>query len=232
MRAQDIMSREVVTVTPATPIGEVARLMTEKRISGIPVVTESGTVIGIVSESDLIRRAELGSEPKHKWWLALFSDPDAMAHEYAKTHGIKAQDAMSRQVVTIGENADLKEIADTLERHRVKRVPVVRDGKLAGIVSRADLVRAFSNQVQASTPSTPTTDEALQQALLDKMRAQDWLEDTYLNVTVRDGIVELRGFIGTAEQRRALRVLIEETGGLRPIDDQLTIGLPGVGPGD
>lgn len=225
MKARDIMSANVITVSPTASVREVAALMTENRISGIPVVSGDGTVVGIVSESDLLRRAEIGTEAKRKWWLAFFSDPDAMAREYTKSHGLKASDIMTRQVISVTEDADLKEIADTLERQKIKRIPVLRDGKLAGIISRADLVRAFG-KVQVAGQVTPVDDDALHKLLQSKMRAQDWLDSTFLNVSVRNGVAELRGFIPSAEQRRALRVLIEGTSGIRQVDDELTIGMP------
>ncbi|MCL4766504.1 MAG: CBS domain-containing protein [Hyphomicrobiaceae bacterium] len=225
MKAREIMSPNVITVSPTTAVRDIAALMTEKRISGIPVVSKDGKVVGIVSESDLLHRAEMGTEPKRKWWLTFFSDPDAMAREYTKTHGLQARDVMSRQVISVAEDDDLKTIADTLDGRKVKRVPVLRDGKLAGIISRADLVRAFSQMPVARTAS-PAGDAALEQMLLQKMRAQDWLDGTYLSVSVRDGVVELRGFIGSAEQRRALRVLIDEIDGVSRVNDQLTVGMP------
>lgn len=228
MHAHEIMTRNVVTVGPTTPIRDVAQLMTTHRISGIPVVSADGTVVGIITESDLLRRSEIGTEAKRKWWMTFFSDPDSMAREYTKSHGLKAQDVMTRQVVSVAEDAELKEIADTLEGRKIKRLPVMRDGKLVGIISRADLVRALS-KAPATVSAAPVADDALQRKLLEKMRAQDWLDGTYLNLSVRDGVAELRGFIGTSEQRRALRVLIEETNGIRQLDDQLTIGIPGMG---
>lgn len=228
MKAHEIMSRNLITVGPATSVREIAALMTANRISGIPVVSDDGTVVGIVSESDLLHRAEIGTEPTRKWWLRFFSDPDALAREYTKTHGLKAADVMTRQVVSVDENADLGEIADTLQRRKIKRVPVLRDGKLVGVISRADLVRALG-QSQVAAQRASVDDAALEQALLDKMRAQDWLDGTYLNVTVRNGVVELRGFIPSAEQRRALRVLIDEFGGVEGVDDQLTVGWPAMG---
>lgn len=228
MKAHEIMSRNVITVGPATSVREIAALMTANRISGIPVVSDDGTVVGIVTESDLLHRAEIGTEPTRKWWLRFFSDPDALAREYTKTHGLKAADVMTRQVTSVEEETDLNDIADTLQSRKIKRVPVLRDGKLVGIVSRADLVRAFG-QSQVARPLPSVDDAAIEQALLDKMRAQDWLDGTYLNVTVRNGVVELRGFIPSAEQRRALRVLIEEFGGITGVDDQLTVGMPAMG---
>lgn len=228
MKAHEIMTKNVVTVGPTSSVREIAQLMTTHRISGIPVVSEDGTVVGIVSESDLLRRTEIGTETKRKWWLTFFSDPDSMAREYTKSHGLRAEDIMTRQVVSVAEHTELKEIADTLENRKIKRLPVLRDGKLVGIISRADLVRALS-QAPVTKPTEPESDDALQRRLVEKMRAQDWLDDTFLNVSVRNGVAELRGFIGTAEQRRALRVLIEETTGIRQVDDQLTVGIPGMG---
>lgn len=225
MKAHEIMSRNVVTVSPTTSVRDIAALMTEKRISGIPVVSEDGKVVGIISESDLLRRAEMGTEPKRKWWLTFFSDPDAMAREYTMSHGLQARDIMSRTVISIDEDADLKTIADTLDSRKIKRAPVLRDGELVGIISRADLVRAFG-MIQVTRSAPPPDDATLERILLEKMRAETWLDDTFLNVSVRNGVVELRGFIGTAEQRRALRVLVEGTNGVRKVDDQLTIGRP------
>lgn len=226
MKAHAIMSRNVITATPAKPVREIAALMTEKRISGIPVVSADGKVVGIVSESDLLRRSEIGTEPTRKWWLNFFSDPDALARQYTKTHGLRAEDVMTRPVISVSEDADLSEIASTLERQKIKRLPVLRDGKLVGIISRADLVRALSQAAEAERP--PVDDEVLEKVLLEKMRAQDWLDGTFINLAVRNGVVELNGAIASAEQRRALRVLIEEMDGIHRINDQLVIGMPGL----
>jgi CBS-domain-containing membrane protein len=199
--------------------------MTSKRISGVPVVAEDGTILGIVSESDLLRRAELGTEPQHKWWLSFFSDPDLLARQYRKTHGLKAEDVMSRPVVTVDEDADLSEIANTLEKRRVKRLPVVRDGKLVGIISRADIVKALSQS--EPQPGRPiSSDTGLEEALLAKIREQDWLDGSFLNVSVQNGVVELNGFIPSAEQRRALHVLVDEVDGVQKVEDRLVIGSP------
>ena len=225
MKAHEIMTRNVVTVGPATPVQEIAALLAEKRISGVPVVTPDGTVLGILSESDLLRRTELGTERKRKWWLKFFADPDEMAREYAKSHGLKAEDIMSRQLVSVRDDAELSEIADLLEQRKVKRLPVVREGKLVGIITRGDLVRAFS-RLSITRKAGTADDTALDRAVLEKMRAQDWLDGTYINATVTDGVVALRGFIGSSDQRRALRVLIEGIDGVRGVDDQLTVGVP------
>lgn len=225
MKAHEIMSRSVVTVSPTTSVRDIAQMMAEKRISGIPVVAQDGSVVGMVSESDLIRRAEIGTVPERKWWLSFFGDPDALARQYRKTHGLKAGDVMSRPVVSVGEDADLSEIASILEKRNVKRLPVVRDGKLVGIISRADLVRALS-QSQPDIARPMGSDTELERALMDKIRTQDWLDSTFLNVVVRNGVVELNGFIGSTEQRRALRVLIDELDGVHKVEDRLVVGSP------
>lgn len=224
MKAHEIMSTSVVTVSPTTSVRDVAQLMTEKHISGIPVVAD-GEMVGIISESDLLRRAEIGTEPARKWWLTFFSDPDTLARQYRKNHGLRAEDVMTRPVVSVGEDAELSEIASTLAGRKVKRLPVLRDGKLVGIISRADLVRALS-QAEVARPAPAVGDAELEKVLLDKIRAQDWLDGTYLNVAVRNGVVELHGMIGSAEQRRALRVLIEELDGVHQVDDRLVVGMP------
>lgn len=225
MKARDIMSKNVITVGRETSVHDIAQLMTSKRISGVPVVAEDGTILGIVSESDLLRRAELGTEPQRKWWLSFFSDPDLLARQYRKTHGLKAEDVMSRPVVTVDENADLGEIANTLERRRVKRLPVVRDGKLVGIISRADIVKALS-QSEPQPGKRISSDTELEEALLAKIREQDWLDGSFLNVSVQNGVVELNGFIPSAEQRRALHVLVDEVDGVQGVEDRLVIGSP------
>lgn len=152
MKAQDIMTREVATVRPETSVREIAALMMEKNISGVPVVSDSGAIVGIVSEGDLLHRAEVGTERKHKWWFQIFGDSDAAAREYAKAHGLAARDVMSRYVISVRDDTDLRDIADILDSHRIGRVPVLHDGSLVGIISRRDLVRALSQAQVSSAP--------------------------------------------------------------------------------
>lgn len=226
MKAQDIMTRDVIAVQPDTPVHSIAAQMTEKRISGVPVVNAEGELLGIVSESDLLHRAELGTERKRKWWLSLFGDPDQMARDFAKTHGFKAQDVMTRSVVSVSEDTDIKEVANTLDTQRVKRLPVIRDGKLVGIITRSDLVRALSRTEMTPSTTAPLDDATIHANLTRRMREQEWLDSMYLNATVTNGVVELHGFIASVDRRRALRVLVEETPGVRGIDDHLVVGIP------
>ena len=131
VKAQDIMTRAVVTVGPYTPVPDIAGMMVKKHISGMPVVTESGEIIGIVSQSDLLHRVETGTEreSRRKWWFLNLADADAMAREYAKAHGLRARDVMSRYVISVRDHAELRDVADILDTHRIKRVPVLQAGR-------------------------------------------------------------------------------------------------------
>jgi CBS domain-containing protein len=199
--------------------------MMEKNISGVPVVTDDGVIVGIVSEGDLLHRAEVGTERKHKWWFQLFADSDAAAREYAKAHGLSARDVMSRYVISVGDDADLRDVADILDSHRIRRVPVLHDGRLVGIISRRDLVRALT-QVQASSAPLKLDNAALHKTLRDRFKSQSWFNDTYINVAVNDGVVELWGLVVSADQHRALRTLVEETPGVRRVEDRLAMAGP------
>jgi CBS domain-containing protein len=179
----------------------------------------------MVSEGDLLHRAEVGTERKHKWWFQIFADSDAAAREYAKAHGLSAQDVMSRYVISVRDDADLRDVADSLDSHRIKRVPVLHEGRLVGIISRRDLVRALT-QVQASSAVVKLDNAALHKALRDRFKSQSWLNDAYINVAVNDGVVELWGLVVSADQHRALRTLVEETPGVRRVEDRLTVAGP------
>ncbi len=225
MKAQDIMTKDVVTVRPEATVHEVAALMVERRVSGIPVVTDKGSVVGIVSQSDLMHRAEVGTERKHKWWFRAFADSSLLARDFVKAHGNVANDIMARQVVSVRPDTDLRDVADILDKHKIKRVPVVQDGQLVGIVTRGDLVRALS-QTKATKPATKIDDAALHKALRDRMHKHAWINETYVNLIVDDGVVEIWGFVDSADQQRAVRVLVEETEGVTRVVDTITIGSP------
>jgi CBS domain-containing protein len=227
VKAQDIMTRAVVTVGPHTLVPDVAAMMVEKHISGMPVVTEGGEIIGIVSQSDLLHRVETGTERQssRKWWILNLADADALAREYAKAHGLRAQDVMSRYVISVRDDAELRDVADILDTHRIKRVPVLQSGRLVGIITRGDLVRALS-QVQTSKSAKTVDDAALHKTLHDRIQAQPWVNESCISVTVNHGVVELWGFVDTVDQRSALRALVEETNGVAHLEDKITVGVP------
>ena len=223
MNARDIMTRDVTTVRPDTSVRDIAALMVEKHISGVPVLSDDGKVVGIVSQSDLLHRAEIGTERKHKWWFRIFADSSDLAREYAKAHGLKARDVMSRYVVSVRDDAELRDVADILDARRLKRVPVMQKGRLAGIITRGDLVRALSH-AQISKAAKRIDNAALHKTLHDRVRSQAWINDSYINLTVNDGVVELWGHVDTTDQRTALRALVEETDGVSRVEDKLSVG--------
>ena len=225
MKAHEIMTRDVMTVRSDTSVRDIAALMVEKHISGVPVLTDDGKLIGMVSQSDLLHRAEVGTDRKHKWWFRILADSSALAREYSKAHGLRARDIMSRYVVSVRDDAELRDVADILDKRRIKRVPVVRGDRLVGLITRGDLVRALS-QVQVSTAVKAISNADLHKMLYDRIRSQSWINDNYISLTVNDGIVELAGFVERDDQHNALRVLVEETDGVNRVDDKISVGFP------
>ena len=223
MRARDMMTTAVVTVAPDTPVAEIASLLLKHRISAVPVASEDGRVLGIVSEGDLLHRPENGTDLARSWWLQAFTDSETLAREYAKTHGRRAADVMSRHVVSVAEDADAGQIAALLDSRRIKRVPVVRNGRLVGIVSRADLLRSLIARRNGSGTEWLADDRAIHDAILRRARAEPWAEIVMLNVVVHDGDVELWGIVSSEEQRNAMRVLAEGVPGVGSVRDSLQV---------
>lgn len=226
MQAKDVMTSPVVTVAPDTPVAEVARLLLERHISAVPVVDADGRLVGIVSEGDLMRRPESGTDRRHAWWLALVSDPRQDAVEFLKTHGLHARDVMSHHVVTVGEDEPLDRIADLLERHGIKRVPVVRDGKVVGIVSRANLLQALVARPQP--PAGQADDRALREAVKAAIAATG-ARALYVNVVVSDGVAHLWGLAYTDAEREAMRVAAEGVPGVKAVEARINLLPRGVG---
>lgn len=221
MKASDVMSTNVVTVAPDTPVKEIARLMTEKRISGVPVVGRDGQLVGILSETDLMHRAETGTERPRKWWLGVFQDADSLARAYAKAHGLKAGDIMSSSVVSVEASTELQQVADLLEKRKLKRVPVLENGRLVGIITRGDLVRALASV--SAAPASQSDDRAVLKAIDRRMKEQAWVNASLIAVSVDNGIAEVRGLVPSADQQRALRILVEETPGVVGVVDKMTV---------
>ncbi|HSE78699.1 MAG TPA: CBS domain-containing protein [Alphaproteobacteria bacterium] len=220
MLARDIMTRDVLVVRPDTSVAEIAKLLVSHHISAVPVVGDGNALVGIVSEGDLMRRPETGSGKRRSWWLELLADTDTLAQEYAKSHARKARDVMSKHVVAVSEDTSVGEIADLLERHGIKRVPVVTNGKLVGLVSRADIVRAFAERVAPAAPSSAASDDkTIRAKLMEQVEAQPWAETAFINVVVKDGVVSLNGLVGSNDQAKALRVLAENVPGVKSVED-------------
>jgi CBS domain-containing protein len=220
MKAKDIMTTPVITVGPDTPVSEIAALLFERRISALPVV-EDGRLVGVVSEADLLHRHEIGTDRSAQsgsWWLRLFS-ADRSIEEYIKSHARKARDVMTREVVSVAPDAAAAEIATLLETRGIKRLPVVDDGKLAGIVSRADLVRVLAEAPQAAARVTPPSDTAIRGRLLAELQRQAWWRRGISTLQVIDGVVTYRGTVESAQERDAARVAAENIPGVRGVED-------------
>jgi CBS domain-containing protein len=220
----NLRAPNVITVDPDTSVQRLAELLSERGISGAPVVDSTGSMIGIVSEGDLLHRAELGTERRHgprpAWWLEHYAS--GLAQEYVKSHGRKAKDIMTRDVVTVTEETDLAEVATLLETHRVKRVPVIRDGKIVGIVSRSNLVRA-SGATKGGAPAgagASDDDRAIRQRLLAELSQQQWAGKLWAqDIIVSDGVVHLWfGSDEPEERRQAVRVAAENIAGVRSVE--------------
>jgi len=216
LEARDIMTSDVLMVSPRAPLRDVAKAMLSRHISALPVVDDSGRLVGIVSEGDLYRRAETGTGRRRSWWLELFSSEDSRARNYLKEHGHRVEDAMTQRVISVEESVPVTEIAETLDLHRIKRVPVMRGDRLVGIVSRADLIRAMLRADESDEVSK--SDGAIRAAFEKALKAESWVGDWYLNFSVKNGIVKIVGFVGSDEQVRALRSMAEGIRGVKQVD--------------
>jgi CBS domain-containing protein len=222
MRARDVMVRAVATTTPETTVEKVAGLMINLRISGVPVLDRNGQLVGIVTEGDLLRRAETGTERQRSRWSEWFSANSRLAAEYIKSHARRVEDVMTREVVTVGELADLGEIAELMETRHIKRILVVHDGKIVGIVSRADLLQVLASG--GATTADENSDRLIRERLLAELRTQKWASPAEANVVVSDGVVHFWGTVGSEEERTALRVVGENIPGVRGIEDHTISG--------
>ncbi len=221
MRAMDVMTSEVVTVDEDAPVQTAARLMAERRISALPVIDRHHRVIGMVSEGDLMHRAETGTERRRAWWLDMLASTNQLAADYIKSHGGKVKDVMTRDVISVTDATPVADIAAVLEAKRIKRVPVLRDGRLVGIVSRANLVRALAMTISERPSGAEADDRTLRDRLLAELRAQRWAEVAPENITVKDGVVHLWSSYLSEEERRALIVAAEGIPGVRSVEDHM-----------
>jgi CBS-domain-containing membrane protein len=196
--------------------------MINLRISGVPVLDKNGQLVGIVTEGDLLHRAETGTERRRTPLSDWFSANSRLAAEYIKSHARRVEDIMTREVVSVGEMATLGEIAELMETKRINRVPVVHDGKIVGIVSRADLLQVLASGGAASADEE--SDRVIRDRLLAELRRQEWANSAEANVVVSEGVVHFWGTVGSEEERRALRVVAENIPGVRGIEDHTISG--------
>jgi CBS domain-containing protein len=219
MQAQDVMTTKVAAVAPDTPVTEIAKLLLERQISAVPVVSDDRQLLGIVSEGDLTHG--LGQEgAKRSWWLELLASSQTRAEAYLKAQGRLAWDVMTRSVISVTPDTPLPEIARLLEARRIKRVPVLRDGELVGIVSRADLLRGFALQ---PSPDASADDRALRERLTVEFERSGLTSRSYVNIVVRDGAVHLWGIVPAREEAKAMRLAAEQVPGVASVKSHLAV---------
>src|SRR5215470_12937230 len=220
MKAMDVMVRDVMTVSPDDDVAEAIKLLAEHDISALPVVDRDGTVIGVISEADLVHREEIGTEKHRPWWLEALTPGSTLAEEFAKSHGRRVGEIMSTKVISASEDTPLGEIATLLEKHRIKRIPILRDGKAVGIVSRSNLIQALAS-AHAQASDGAETDRKIRLDLLDRLRHQDWTDFGARNVIVTGGVAHLWGLVASEEERKALVALAEGVPGVIRVSDEM-----------
>ncbi|MDQ7976817.1 CBS domain-containing protein [Paraburkholderia sp. SARCC-3016] len=226
MRAIDVMTTSVIYATPEMNIREAAGLLAEHSISAAPVVDVDGNLVGIVSEGDLLHRSEIGTGARRRsWWLQFLSSTRELAREYVKEHAQTVKDVMTTDVMTVYEDTPLGEVAELLERHRIKRVPVLKNGKVTGIVSRANLVRALASIEPAAAPLVTPDDAKLREAVLAAMAGERW-GLARENVIVADGVVHLWGSITSDEESKALCIAAQSVPGVKEVVSHLAYPAP------
>jgi CBS-domain-containing membrane protein len=223
MKAADVMATNVITVRQDTPVSKIAEVLLANRISAVPVVNDKDAVVGIVSEGDLLHRVEAGTERHRSWWLELLTGKEMLAFEFVKSHARKAADVMTRPVVSVQPDTTLGDIASLLEKHRIKRVPVVNNGKIVGIVSRANLIQALVRLGHTKTSDASVDDLTLHSNILEQLRSKPWADPAKINVVVNNGTVELWGIVDSETEKNAIRVAVEVTPGVRQVSNKLVI---------
>jgi CBS-domain-containing membrane protein len=220
MQAKDVMTRDVVSIGPDATVLQAARLMLQHRISGLPVIDNAGALVGVLSEGDFLRRQETKTERRRSRWLEFLMGPGKIAAEYTHTHGSKVSEVMTDTVQTVAEDTALEDIVELMERHRIKRLPVVRGRKVVGIVTRSNLMHAMVSLARA-VPAPAQDDAAIRDSLLAVIEKEKWAPAAMVNVIVHDGVVELWGAVLDDRQRAALKVAAENTAGVKAVKDHL-----------
>ena len=218
------MVTNVITVGPDSSVREIANILLKHRISALPVVDKYGKLIGIISEGDLARRAELETDYRRSWWLEMFTRKSSkeLAIEYVKSHARKVKDLMTRDVVTAKPTTPLRDVAALLERHHIKRVPILSSGKVVGIISRANLIQALASLRKEIEPKT-VADSMIRKKVMARFRSERWSKHAVLNATVQDGIVKLWGIVDSEIEKEAARVTAESITGVRAIENNVLV---------
>jgi CBS domain-containing protein len=221
MKASDVMTPDVISADPDATVLQAARYMIQHHISGLPVIDKTGTLVGILSEGDFLRRRETHTDRRPSRWLEFLMGPGKLAAQYTHTHGSKVSEVMTTNLHTVSEDTSLEKVVEMMERYRIKRVPVLRGKKIVGIVTRANLMHAMVSLARGE-PKAATGDAAIRQELLKELKTEKWALASMINVVVRAGVVELWGMIVDDRQREALVVAAENIPGVKQVKDHLT----------
>lgn len=218
MQVRDVMTRSVMTVEPGESILLAARLMLHHRISGLPVVDAKGALVGIVTEGDFLRRGEIGTTRRRPKWLEFLLGPGRLADEYVHTSGRKVAEVMTPDPCTVGEDDSLETVVELMERRRIKRLPVVRNGRMGGIISRANLMHALASLSRAA-PQPAGNDITIRERILAALAERHWAFG--VNVVVKNNIADLWGTITDERERQACLVTVENVPGVKAVHDHL-----------
>jgi len=221
MRAKDVMTQPVISVEPGDTIERAVQLMLQKRISGLPVIDATERLVGIVTEGDFLRRSETGTQHQRPRWLQFLIGPGRLAEEYVRTHSRKVSEVMTEEPITVDEDVPLGEVVKLMEKHRIKRMPVVRGEQVVGILSRANLLHALAT-LSLETRAPASGDEAIREQLLAALRQENWAPLGTIDIIVRDGVIHLWGTIFDERERSALIVAAENVSGIKGVRDELT----------
>jgi CBS domain-containing protein len=224
--ARDLMTSRVQTVPPSAPVTDIARLLCDRGISAVPVVDTHGAVLGVVTEADLIRRLAGRQDAPIGWFRSLFIDPASRAERYARTHGAVASDIMTEGAITVSPFATAAEVAHMMEQRNVRRLLVTEGGRLVGLISRADLLRAL--MASAKAPEEGLPDERIRIAVIEAMKNEPWADGTFTAVVVKEGVVTFEGYSQHEGIKRGLHVLAMSVHGVKGVVDNtqpLPVGL-------
>lgn len=220
MQAQDVMTQYVISVGPDDPVSKAVREMLQNDISGLPVLDGEGRLVGMITEGDLLRRAETGTKRQRPRWLEFFVGSGQLADEFTRAHGRKVSEVMTDNPVSVTEEMPLEAVVTLMEGRRIKRIPVVRGAKVVGIVSRANLLHALARVAGEAKPVN-TDDQTIRANLIAALGAERWAPAGALDIFVRDGVVDLWGPVTDERERRALIVAAENIPGVRAVTDHL-----------
>lgn len=234
MRAENIMSRNVTTARPETDVREIATTLLAREVSAVPIVDGEGRLVGIVSECDLMRRQDIGTGGRLAWWKEITLSSEVLAALYVKSHGGTAADVMTRPVIAVEPDTDVAEIADLFEKYGIKRVPVVEDGTVVGIVSRADLVGLLRTELLRregeAEPLIVPDDGAVRWAIAEEIRAAAGIDTQFIYIDVHDGSVDLWGTVRSKVEKRAVELAVQASACGRTVQDHLIVMQAGAVP--